>query len=155
MQSASRINPDYPGTIAACVVLSFLGYVDFLGMPILAGSLVDHAGYTEEQVGYLAAFDTGGLFFASVFTSILVTHYNRRVLTIVGIILAILGNLGSVFVDSINLLFALRFLSGAGGGVVYAVVVAILAASTQTARNYTYLIFCIAIGNALILYSFP
>jgi len=118
-------------------------------MPILLGSLVDHAGYSEEQVGYLASVDQGGLFVASVITAILVAKFNRRLLVITGILLAVVGNLGSVSADSFNVLLPLRFLAGAG--IVYAVVVAIMLGSTHTAQNFTYLIFWLAAGNAAIL----
>ena len=154
-QAIAKIGPDYPASIAACVALSILGYVDFLGMPILVGTLVDQAGYTVEQVGYLASADLGGLFVASVVASFAVAHYNRRHTVALGLVLAIVANLMSCLPHAISTLMVVRFLAGAGGGAVYAVVVAIVAGSTQTARNFTYLIFCIAVVNALMLYSFP
>ena len=110
---------------------------------------------TEEQVGYLASADLGGMFVASVVASFAVAHYNRRHAVAAGLLIAMMANLGSCLAPGIGTLLVLRFLAGAGGGAVYAVVVAIVAGSAQTARNFTYLVFCIAVINALILYSFP
>lgn len=151
----TNVGPDYPGTIAACVVLSILGYVDALGMPIIVGALVDQIGFTEEQVGYIASADVGGLFAASVLTALLITRHNRRQIAAVGIMLAFASNLASTRYQSFEALLPLRFLAGAGGGAVYALVVAILAGSTHSSRNFTFLIFCIALTNAIIFYSFP
>ncbi|MBW2543494.1 MAG: MFS transporter [Deltaproteobacteria bacterium] len=146
---------DRPAAIVACVGLAILGFSLFMGMPILVGALVDDFGFSEEQVGYLAAADLGGMFVASIATSLLVTRVDRRMLASAGIFAAILCNLLSLGENAFWTLLPIRFLAGTGAGLAYAIAVAVLAGSHHTARNYTYLIFGQVLTNALILYTFP
>jgi predicted MFS family arabinose efflux permease len=146
---------DRPEAIVACVGMAILGFSLFMGMPILVGALVDDFGFSEEQVGYLASADLGGMFVASLITSLLVTRVNRRMLASAGIAAAILCNLLSLNENAFQNLLPIRFLAGTGAGLAYAIAVAVLAGSHNTARNYTFLIFGQVLTNALILYTFP
>lgn len=146
---------DRPAAIVACVGMAILGFSLFMGMPILVGALVDDFGFSEEQVGYLASADLGGMFVASLVTSLLVTRVNRRMLASAGIAVAILCNVLSLNENAFQNLLPIRFLAGTGAGLAYAIAVAVLAGSHNTARNYTFLIFGQVLTNALILYTFP
>ncbi len=146
---------DRPAAVVACVGLAILGFSLFMGMPILVGALVDDLGFSEEQVGYLASADLGGMFVASIVTSLLVTRVNRRLLASAGIVAAVLCNVLSLDENGFRTLLPIRFLSGTGAGLAYAVAVAVLAGSHHTARNYTFLIFGQVLTNALVLYTFP
>ena len=80
---------DKPSAIFAAVVLGFAGTGVAMGMPLLVGSMAESLGFNEQQLGWLASSDMGGLFVGSVLTSLLVTKVNRRHLAAAGLLLVI------------------------------------------------------------------
>ena len=83
---------DQPAAIFAAVVLGFAGTGVAMGLPLLVGSMAESLGFSNQQLGWLASSDMGGLFVGSVLTSFLVTRINRRFLAAAGLFLVILGN---------------------------------------------------------------
>jgi MFS family permease len=68
---------------------------------------------------------------------------------------AIAVNFLSQYLYEYETFIAMRLISGIGAGAVYAVAVAVIAGSTDTVRNFTYLMFLLVLTNAIVLYSFP
>ena len=83
---------DKPSAIFAAVILGFAGTGVAMGMPLLVGSIADSLGFSEQQLGWLASSDMGGLFIGSVLTAFLVTRVNRRTLATAGLVLVVLSN---------------------------------------------------------------
>jgi predicted MFS family arabinose efflux permease len=138
-----------------CVGLSIIAYAGFLGMPMIVGMLVDQLGFTAPEAGYIASAELSGIFVASIVTAAIVNKVNRRWIMVAGLAFCIVGNVGSYAIQDFVPMLVTRFATGVSAGSVYATSVAILAGSSETARNFTYLIFSIALSNAVILYSFP
>ena len=134
-------NPaDAPSAIVAAVCLSVFGIAFFNGSPVIVGAW-SASGFTEQQAGWLASADNAGLVFASLLVAVLVRRVNRRHLAIAGITIGVAANLMATLEDSYATMLVLRFFTGIGGGVIYALGVAALAASTSTARNFSILLF--------------
>ena len=146
---------DKPTAIAAAIVICFVGNAVFMGMPILVGSIADTLGFNEQQAGWIASGDLGGMFIASIIASRLVTRVNRRYLAVAGMITAIAAILASIYFHELETLLAIRIISGMGSGMCYATGVACLAGTRHTARNFSSLMFALVAINALELYSFP
>ena len=77
---------DNPTAIFAAIILGFAGTGVAMGLPLLVGSMADSLGFNEQQLGWLASSDMGGLFIGSVLTSFFVVKFNRRHLAALGLI---------------------------------------------------------------------
>ena len=83
---------DKPSAIFAAIVLGFAGTGVAMGMPLLVGSMAKSLGFSEQQLGWLASSDMGGLCAGSILAALLVTRINRRILAATGLTLVILAN---------------------------------------------------------------
>lgn len=137
----TRANPaDAPAAIAAAVCLAVFGIAFFNGSPVIVGAWAQ-SGFSDQHSGWLASADNAGMVVASIVVSILVRKANRRTLVLVGIVLGILANVLAAQMSSFEALLPFRFAAGLGGGTLYALGLASLAASTHTARNFSILLF--------------
>lgn len=146
---------DHPLTIAACIALSVAGFATFMGMPMMVDGVIDAYGFTEGQGGYLASAEYLGMLTASVLVSLLVLRSPSRPLALAGLLLSILSNAASTIGTTLPVLLLLRFGSGLGCGMAYAIGVALLAGTRETVRNFMLLIFAQVLTNAVVVYSFP
>ncbi len=146
---------DQPAAIFAAVVLGFAGTGVAMGLPLLVGSMAESLGFSNQQLGWLASSDMGGLFVGSVLTSFLVTRINRRFLAAAGLFLVILGNFISTQSPDLLPLMLSRFCAGIGAGVCYSTCTASLAGSHNSARTFSILLFVLVVMNAFIFYIFP
>jgi predicted MFS family arabinose efflux permease len=151
----SRSVADRNSAIAACLALATVGFVTSMGMPMVVESLIEQYRYSEGQAGYVASAEYLGMLAASIVVSSLVLLVSRRKLALAGIFLAVASNAASLFVTAVPNLLAVRFLSGLGCGMAYAVAVAVLAGTRHTVRNFMFLVFANAVTNVVVLYSFP
>ena len=67
---------DKPSAIFAAVILGFAGTGVAMGMPLLVGSMAKSLGFSEQQLGWLASSDMGGLFVGSMLAAFLVVKIN-------------------------------------------------------------------------------
>jgi predicted MFS family arabinose efflux permease len=146
---------DRPSAIASCLALATVGFVTSMGMPMVVDALIAQYGYSEGHAGYVASTEYLGMFAASVVVSSLILRVSRQKLALAGILIAIASNATSLFLTAFPHLLAIRFLSGLGCGMAYAVAVAVLAGTHQTVRNFMFLVFANSVANILVLYSFP
>jgi predicted MFS family arabinose efflux permease len=146
---------DTPRAIVAAIVLGFAGTGVAMGLPLLVGSIAESLHFTDEQLGWIASSDMGGLFLGSVLTSFLVTRINRRHLGACGLLLVILGNYASTQSPDLIPLMLSRFCAGVGAGVCYATCTASLAGTYHAARTFSIFLFVLVVMNAVIFYIFP
>ena len=146
---------DKPSAIIAAIILGFAGTGVAMGMPLLVGSMAESLGFSEQQLGWLASSDMGGLFVGSVSTALLVTKVNRRFLAAVGLVLVIVANFTSTQSPDLLPLMLSRLFAGIGAGICYSTCTASLAGSHNSARTFSILLFVLVIMNAFIFYIFP
>jgi predicted MFS family arabinose efflux permease len=146
---------DRYSVIASCLALATVGFLTSMGMPMVVAALIQQYSYTEGDAGYVASNEYLGMFAASAVVSALVLKVSRRKLALAGIIIAVASNAMSLFVTALGSLLAVRFLSGLGCGMAYAVAVAVLAGTSHTVRNFMFLVFANAGTNVLVLNAFP
>lgn len=132
---------DQPRAIASAVILAVIGIALFMAMPVVVGAWSDYAGLSDQQAGLLAAIDSGGGIAASLFVSVILGRVNWRVIAAAGIAIAICANLASIFAASFGQLALCRATAGFGGGMIYALGLAALAATHHTGRNFSILLF--------------
>lgn len=154
--SIPTVNPfDKPAAIFAAVILGFAGTGVAMGLPLLVGSMAESLGFNEQQLGWLASSDMGGLFIGSVLTALFVTKINRRILAAVGLFLVILANFFSTQSPELLPLMLSRLIAGIGAGICYSTCTASLAGSHNSARTFSILLFVLVVMNAFIFYIFP
>jgi predicted MFS family arabinose efflux permease len=146
---------DKPLAIFAAIILGFAGTGVAMGLPLLVGSMAGSLGFSDQQLGWLASSDMGGLFVGSVLTAFIVTRINRRLLAAAGLFLVILGNYFSIQSPDLIPLMLSRLCAGIGAGICYATCTASLAGSNNTARTFSILLFVLVVMNAFIFYIFP
>ena len=144
---------DKRSAIVASIAVAVVGWAVFMGLPILVGALVDFRGFTEEQVGYLASADLGGMFVSSIIVSLFISKMDRRFWVMIGIAIAIAADIFSIFTYDFWSMMWIRIVAGIGAGFCYSIALANLAATTETARNFSFLIFTFVAVNFLELYS--
>lgn len=157
--SRSLVEPpavaDRYSVIASCLALATVGFLTSMGMPMVIAALIQQYRYTEGDAGYVASTEYLGMLAASAVVSALVLKVSRRKLALAGIMIAVASNGISLFVTALGPVLAIRFLSGLGCGMAYAVAVAVLAGTSHTVRNFMFLVFANAVTNVLVLFAFP
>lgn len=151
----SEFNIDKPITVASTIILSISGWMVFMAMPIMVGAFADLRGYGEAQVGYLASAELAGVLVSSIAASILLAGTNRRLLATGGLIVSLAINIVSLRVEDYQSFLMLRVIAGIGSGMCYAIAVANLAGTSESARNYSYMIFALVAVNTVELYYLP
>ncbi len=146
---------DAPLAIFAAIVVGFAGNAVFMGMPMLVGAMAEDLGFQEQQLGWLASADLGGIFIGSILTSLVIPKVNRRWFAICGIAIVVSCNYASTLTGEFTPLMAIRILAGFGSGICYSTGVACLAVSHHTGRNFSFLMFALVMTNALEFYTFP
>ena len=146
---------DQPKAIAAAIILGFAGTGVAMGMPMLVGSLAESLSFNEQQLGWLASSDMGGLFIGSFVTALVVARANRRTLAYGGLLLVILSNFFSTQNQELLPLVLCRLGAGVGAGICYSTCTASLAGSHNSARTFSIFLFVLVTMNALIFYIFP
>lgn len=146
---------DQPTAIFAAVVLGFAGTGVAMGMPLLVGAMAKSLGFSDQQLGWLASSDMGGLLVGSVLTAVFVAKINRRFLAASGLLLVMLGNYFSTQSPDLLPLMLSRLCAGIGAGICYSTCTASLAGSYNSARTFSIFLFVLVVMNAFIFYIFP
>jgi predicted MFS family arabinose efflux permease len=144
---------DKRSAIVASIAVAMVGWAVFMGLPILVGALVDFRGFTEEQVGYLASADLGGMFISSIIVFLFIAKMDRRLWVTIGIAVAIAADVFAIYTYDFSAMMWIRIVAGIGAGFCYSIALANLAATTETTRNFSFLIFTFVAVNFLELYS--
>lgn len=126
-----------------------------MGMPMIVGAIADSFMFNDQQLGWVASADLGGMCIVSVIVSRLIAWINRRYLALAGILIAVMANIAAMQTDTLSTLLLSRIISGMGGGICYSVGLANLSATNNSTRSFSILMFALVSVNALELYTFP
>lgn len=143
--------------ITRLAVLGSVAILPLLILPTMVGALVDYAGFTESQAGWVAAVWAAGNAIAAIAIGLRIRHLDPRRLAIAGLIVLAVFDAASTFVSAIPvwLFLVFRIASGLGGAAVFAAVMTTYAALPTPERGYgvfTVLQFAL---SALGLYVLP
>ncbi len=149
-----------PWNALRLIQLSLLGSVTLLPLlvlPAIVGALVDYAGFSEADAGWVAAVGFAGNAVAAIAVGLRIRHLNPRRLALWGTVTLLLFDALSMFINAIPvpLFLALRAISGLGGAAAFAAVMATIAASPAPERGYgVFMMFQFGF-SALGLYLLP
>jgi predicted MFS family arabinose efflux permease len=142
-------------SISIALFMALVGYSVMVSVPVLSTALVNHLGFTDEQVGRVWGADMLGLSIGAVISAVLVARVNRRHLLWAGVILSIGTNaLCMVFTEYEPVLW-LRVAAGIGSGIFTAVAVVTLGATTNPVRAFNLLMLGFAFSTAIELHILP
>ena len=146
---------DHWTSIGLSLYMTLVGYGVLVGIPVISSAWVNLLGFSEVEVGYLAAADLGGLSLGAFISSFFISRFNRRLMVLFAIMLAVMANwLCISWVDYQQVLF-LRLLAGLGSGIYTAVAVSSLGATSKPALAYNAMLFAFAFSQALELHFLP
>jgi predicted MFS family arabinose efflux permease len=131
---------DRPQAIAGAILLSCLGVLAVMLMPVLIGALVA-AGIAPEQAGYIGAAEALGTALGCVLAAFWIQRIDWRLAAGFAIAVVVVGNLLTAVLVEFSALLALRFLIGLlGEGTAFAVAMSVLGSTTQKDRNFAFAI---------------
>ncbi len=142
-------------SLSLSLYMVLTGYAVLVGMPVLSTAWVTKLGFTEVEVGRLAAADIGGLSCGAVLCAFVIARTNRRYLCLGATLVAVLANLACAYTTEYQPMLALRLTAGIASGVYTALAVVSLGARSNPARAYSWALFAFAFSQALELYLLP
>ena len=112
--------------LTALLAVAMMGTALLTLLPLWVGQLSERFDLSAQQVGFLASADMVGIFVTSTSAVAWVRRWPWRRSVLLGLLLFLLGNFGSMFSGDFALLYGLRVLAGLGCGAAYAVALAAL-----------------------------
>lgn len=121
--------------------LSILGSVaimPILILPTMIGALIDYTGFSESEAGWLAAAGFTGSALGAIVVGLRIRHLDPRKLALFGLLVLGTFDLASALVSHLPVwaFVTVRLISGLGGAMIYAAVVASLAATENPERGF-------------------
>jgi len=138
-------------------ILGSVAILPILILPTMVGALVDYAGFTEAEAGWVVAVGFAGSAFGAVVVGLRIRHLDPQRLAVLGLILLVVFDAASMLVSQVPawVFVMLRFASGVGGAVAYAAVMTSIAASVNPERGYgIFMVFQFGL-SAIALYGLP
>lgn len=138
-------------------VLGSVAILPILILPTLVGALVDYASFTEAEAGWVVAVGFAGTALGAITVGLRIQHLDPRKLAIAGLVTLAIFDALSMFVNQVPvwMFVTFRFISGVGGAIAYAAVMASIAASNIPERGYgIFMVFQFGL-SAIGLYGLP
>lgn len=142
-------------SISVAMYMALVGYGVLVGVPVISTAWVGLLGFSEEQVGRLVGMDLAGLAVGAVITSLLVKSLNRRLIVLLGMVIAVTANAICIINHKYDMVLFLRLISGIGSGIYTAVAVATLGGSSKPAKTYTLMVLAFAFSQAIEMHVLP
>jgi len=134
------------------VLLSMAGNSSMAAKPIIIGSYVEYFGFSSQQAGYILTCEMTAAALGAIISTLRVHCWNRRMMALMAIAAILCGNILSIQTDELIKLSLARSLTGAGHGVILAVMSATIAAVSAPDRAAgVSTIFASLLGAAMML----
>ena len=146
---------DSPVAVGACIFACVAAYGVYLGLPLILGALADEYGFSNPQIGWIGAAENAGMLLGSVSVSVSSRWASYRVLTAVGIAIALAGNASTLEITSFASFCIIRLLTGIGSGICYSAAIAALSLTREAARNFSIFVVVLVVANSLELWLIP
>jgi predicted MFS family arabinose efflux permease len=124
-------------------------------LPFVVGALMSGAGFDEQSAGFLISFEAIAAALTTVALSASPFRRSRRRLAIVGAVLAIAGNAGSLVSPDLVLLVVSRLTAGIGAGIVVSETAAVVGRALDRERLISALTIAAVLNGSIWLYVIP
>ncbi len=124
--------------LTLCIVLlvGIAGGIFPVLQPLFVGGLIDHLGLASTQGGAIASSEMAGAGVGIILVSLLVTKGDWRRLLLISGVVALCGNLLSIFSGEFAMILGSRFLAGIGQGALMGVATAAIGSTANPDRNF-------------------
>ncbi|MBW2716360.1 MAG: MFS transporter [Deltaproteobacteria bacterium] len=139
--------------ISAYAAIWGTGFLSYLVMPYLIGSVADGMGLEVDQAGLIGSAELLVVALSAFIVSARVRVLPRRKVAMLGGVIAIAGHSLSILTNSIEALIACRVLAGVGAGMALAIGNACLAASHDPSKAYGQVMMLLATVGAGVIVS--
>lgn len=134
--SDTSTNPNHPLSIFAYAYSSAVAVATLYFGPLLIGAYVEYESLTDTQSGYLFSIEMAGYALSSAFVFYLLTRMNWRHILLLGVLVLVGANIGSVFIHGYGAFTKFRFLSGLGAGLIMNMTMVSIGLTQNIDRNY-------------------
>jgi predicted MFS family arabinose efflux permease len=139
----------------AAIYLGIIGPAIFIVQPGFVQGLVEYAGFSERQAGYIASAEMWGIAITTLLMSFIASRVNWRQILIAATLLMVAGNLLSLWAESAVNFALVRALTGIGSGVLVSLTFTIIGLTANPDRNFGYLIMWILVYGAAGFIAMP
>jgi len=122
--------------LAAIMVFSAITPTVMLAAPVIAAQFSGQLGLLPAQIGDLFSVELAAMSLATIPAWWWQSRLNWRMVARVSAVIFILANIASIWADSFNTLFWLRFVSALGGGTLMVLCLSSAVASSNRDRTY-------------------
>lgn len=141
--------------VSSAVALGTLGVLSFIVQPALVQGFVTHLGLSEPAAVNLAGVEMLGVALATIVTALPHLKIDWRHVLAVGVVLAIIGNLGSAALVGQPLLWLPRFIAGLGHGTIISLSFTFIGLTARVERNVAIYLVALLSYGALGLWIMP
>jgi predicted MFS family arabinose efflux permease len=122
--------------IVTMCAFSMVGNTVLAVQPMVVGGLVDLLHFSEKQAGFVAGAELLGFSLGGTALLAFVNKVDRRVLTLIGVGIAVFADVAACLVRAFPPMLVVRFLAGVGSVTAYSVFPVLAAASTSPERVF-------------------
>ncbi|RHW76479.1 MFS transporter [Colwellia sp. RSH04] len=110
----------------AVLMVAMMGAAVTTLMPLMVGAFTDSQLFSTQQVGFLTASDVAGILIASTSAYFWVRKCHWQKLVSLSLVIFIIANVATTWVNDFYLLIAVRFVAGLACGISYSIALAAL-----------------------------
>ena len=152
---ASRVEINSTKLLVAALLIHTIGPQTVLLLPGFVQGLVEYAGFSAADSGFIAAAELLGMTGATLAMMLLVGRVNWRHVFALSLLLLICGNIASIFITDMRLFCAVRFLTGIGGGFIVSLSYTVFGLTAKADRNFGLGIFFVLVYSAVVYPFLP
>jgi len=141
--------------VIATSIISALGALMFLLLPVIIGITTDSLNLSEQQSGLLVSFYFLGFLIACALSPFITTKLNWKSIGYLGVLLMTLGLLLIAFLPSYQLVLLLLSIIGTGSGTLFSLAIVILSNAENAERYFGIKIMFEQVLGALLLFIIP
>ena len=154
--SSDYQRPDEWKVISAGAFLTLSGSAIYFLIPIYLGSMMEALSLNPVQAGILS----GGEYYAIAITSLLgplwINRFNWRKLALFGSLMACIGHVTTIMLESFPLIVAARIFTGLlGEGILYSISFAVLGDTREPARGFGIAMVVSIFVTSIVIYFSP
>jgi MFS family permease len=142
-------------TVFSASMMAACGSAVFLLLPLLVGQMMDYRGLDEREAGLVASTYFAAYLLSSASAFFWMRVVNMRRAGIAAYLLMVVGLVLAMFSASQFALSLCMAISGIGGGMLYALAVAVVSATQEADRNFGWLLVAQQLVAALLLLIIP
>ena len=154
--TVEQAQPDNKKVIVAGALLTLSGSAIYFLIPFYVGSMMESLSLSPAQAGILS----GSEYYAIAITSLLgpfwIGRFDWRKLAAFGVVVACIGHVVTMLLDSFPLIVATRSFTGLlGEGILYSISFAVLGETRNPARGFAVAMAVSIVATSIVIYYSP